>query len=251
MSDSERSSRIKSFDEVVRALKEDVSSNQSAGEDDIVAYDSDEYIYAHISGEEVPVHLRKGALIGQNPGPKSTTEIPSFEEQPTGFASFVHDSISQTISTYTISHKRHEEKDTDRVFYEFDDGCSNPLVIVCFDTPSTRLVSVNKVVMPLYQFLSIIRMEESTMAHREEKKTTGDLRSPPLILHTHIQCTTDEGEKLYIPNTKVEQLMMALTVLGKDETYDPEELVPSPSPTVTQVEMEYVGPLRRFLQWLW
>ena len=174
------------------------------------------------------------------------------EEQPSIFANFVHDSMAQTMQTYAIRHKKQEDT-VGRIFYEFDDGCANPLVIICFDTPIARLISVNKVVMPIKTFLSIIKMEETTTP-KEEVKATGDLRSPPLILHTHIRCSTESGDLFHIPNTKVEQLIMALSVLGKDEgsVDDPEILIPTP-PTLFHLPVETTtyGPLRRFLQWLW
>lgn len=94
-----------------------------------------------------------------------------------------------------------------RTIYMFDDKLTQHLMVVVFKMRGRYMVSVNEVLMPLEEFLSIStgRAIEPSSANT----------SKPWANERGIECTV--GSKLFtIPNTTMHIILVALTTLEKD-----------------------------------
>jgi hypothetical protein len=93
-----------------------------------------------------------------------------------------------------------------RTIYVFDDKLTQHLMVVVFKMRGRYMVSVNEVLMPLEEFLSI-----STGRAMESQSTN---TSKPWN-ERGIECTV-AGKSFTIPNTTMHIILVALTTLEKD-----------------------------------
>jgi hypothetical protein len=142
----------------------------------------------------------------------------SEENSSNNFCTFEPNYLKNFVKTYrNIKVSSIVDEDLDRTYYLFDTFNSNPLTIMKFETSMSTLLSINDVVISLYDFLDIANIEVI------EETTTADIRdinNKKSVVH----CTTHNNSKTFkIPNATIPAITMALSVLSKEYDEDHED----------------------------
>jgi hypothetical protein len=136
----------------------------------------------------------------------------SEENASNNFSSFEPNSLKNFVKTYrNIKVSSIVDDELDRTYYLFDTFNSNPLTIMKFETSMSTLLSINDVVVSLYDFLDISNIEVV------EEERTADIRDYNNNKKSSVYCTTHGNSKKFkIPNATIPAITMALSVLSKE-----------------------------------
>lgn len=178
-----------------------------------------------------PLELEDSSSDEEHEAAIPSPELTSFEDIGIApYAEYNHNTVEKNSAEYKITVNNYTDSNG-RKFYEFDDRRTKALMVCIFETTAGRLVALNGVVVPMSAFCDIAYVHSEFTKKSDEPREHLEIRPyiPPFA--ENITCRTKGGHDIIIPNTTVQQVMMALHHLARPD--------------------ENFGILRRIWRWLY